>query len=44
MRAEIKDKAMDLRDRTTDGVKDTVSQVVSAPVISGVASRTSLRT
>ena len=29
MRAEIKDKAMDLRDRTTEGVKDTVSQVVS---------------
>ena len=29
MRAEIKDKALDLRDRTTDGVKDTVSQVVS---------------
>ena len=29
MRAEIKDKAIDLRDRTTDGVKDTVSQVVS---------------
>jgi gas vesicle protein len=29
MRAEIKDKAMDLRDRTTESVKDTVSQVVS---------------
>ena len=29
MRAEIKDKAIDLRDRTADGVKDTVSQVVS---------------
>jgi gas vesicle protein len=29
MRAEIKDKAMDLRDRTTEGVKETVSQVVS---------------
>jgi gas vesicle protein len=29
MRAEIKDKAMDLRDRTTETVKDTVSQVVS---------------
>lgn len=29
MRAEIKDKAVDLRDRTTEGVKDTVSQVVS---------------
>ena len=29
MRAEIKDKATDLRDRTTEGVKDTVSQVVS---------------
>lgn len=29
MRAEIKDKALDLRDRTTEGVKDTVSQVVS---------------
>jgi gas vesicle protein len=29
MRAEIKDKAIDLRDRTTEGVKDTVSQVVS---------------
>jgi gas vesicle protein len=30
MRAEIKDKAMDLRDRTTEGVKDRVSQVVSS--------------
>jgi gas vesicle protein len=29
IRAEIKDKAMDLRDRTTETVKDTVSQVVS---------------
>lgn len=29
MRAEIKDKALDLRDRTTEGVKDRVSQVVS---------------
>ena len=29
MRAEIKDKAMDLRDRTTETVKDTVSQVAS---------------
>ena len=29
MRAEIKDKAVDLRDRTTESVKDTVSQVVS---------------
>jgi gas vesicle protein len=29
MREEIKDKAMDLRDRTTEGVKDRVSQVVS---------------
>ena len=29
MRSEIKDKAIDLRDRTTEGVKDTVSQVVS---------------
>ena len=29
MRAEIKDKAMDFRDRTTEGVKDRVSQVVS---------------
>jgi gas vesicle protein len=29
MRAEIKDKALDLRDRTTESVKDTVSQVVS---------------
>jgi gas vesicle protein len=29
MRAEIKDKATDLRDRTTETVKDTVSQVVS---------------
>ena len=29
IRAEIKDKAMDLRERTTEGVKDTVSQVVS---------------
>ena len=29
MRAEIKDKASDLRDRTTETVKDTVSQVVS---------------
>lgn len=29
MRSEIKDKAMDLRDRTTEGVKERVSQVVS---------------
>jgi len=29
MRSEIKDKAMDLRDRTTEGVKDRVSQVMS---------------
>ena len=29
MRAEIKDKAMDFRDRTSETVKDTVSQVVS---------------
>lgn len=29
MRAEIKDKALDLRDRTTEGMKDRVSQVVS---------------
>lgn len=29
MRAEIKEKAEDWRDRTTDTVKDTVSQVVS---------------
>jgi len=29
MRAEIKDKALDLRDRTTEGVRDRVSQVVS---------------
>lgn len=29
MRSEIKDKAMDLRDRTTETVKDRVSQVVS---------------
>ena len=29
VRAEIKDKAIDLRDRTTESVKDTVSQVVS---------------
>jgi gas vesicle protein len=29
MRAEIKDKALDLRDRTAESVKDTVSQVVS---------------
>lgn len=29
IRAEIKDKAVDLRDRTTESVKDTVSQVVS---------------
>src|SRR5215216_689721 len=29
IRAEIKDKASDLRDRTTDTVKETVSQVVS---------------
>ena len=29
MRSEIKDKAMDLRDRTTESVKETVSQVVS---------------
>ena len=29
MRAEVRDKAMDLRDRTTETVKDRVSQVVS---------------
>jgi gas vesicle protein len=29
IRAEIKDKATDLRDKTTETVKDTVSQVVS---------------
>ena len=29
MRAEIKDKAIDLRDRTAEGVKEKVSQVVS---------------
>lgn len=29
LRAEIKDRAVDLRDRTTEGVKDRVSQVVS---------------
>lgn len=29
MRAEVRDKAADLRDRTTESVKDTVSQVVS---------------
>lgn len=29
MRAEVRDKAADLRDRTTGTVKDTVSQVVS---------------
>lgn len=29
MRAEIKDKALDLRDRTTEGVKETMSQVAS---------------
>ena len=29
MRSELKDKAMDLRDRTSETVKDTVSQVVS---------------
>ena len=29
IRAEIKDKAMDLRDRTTESVKETVSQVTS---------------
>lgn len=29
IRSEIKDRAMDLRDRTTETVKDTVSQVVS---------------
>ena len=28
MRAEVRDKAMDLRDRTTETVKDRVSQVV----------------
>lgn len=28
-RAEIKDKALELRDRTTETVKDTVSQVAS---------------
>lgn len=29
MRAEVRDKAHDLRERTTESVKDTVSQVVS---------------
>lgn len=29
MRAEVRDKAMDLRDRTSETVKDRVSQVVS---------------
>jgi gas vesicle protein len=29
LRAEIKDKAMDIRDRTTETVKDQVSRVVS---------------
>jgi gas vesicle protein len=29
MRAEVKDKAFELRDKTTDTVKDTVSQVAS---------------
>ena len=29
MRAEVRDKAADLRDRTTGTVKDTMSQVVS---------------
>jgi|SRR5690349_8711585 len=29
IRSEIKDKAMDFRDRTSETVKDTVSQVVS---------------
>jgi gas vesicle protein len=29
MRAEVRDKAVDLRDRTTETVKDRVSQVVS---------------
>ena len=29
MRSEVRDKAMDLRDRTTETVKDRVSQVVS---------------
>jgi gas vesicle protein len=29
MRAEVRDKAADLRDRTSESVKDTVSQVVS---------------
>ena len=29
MRAEVRDKAIDLKDRTTGTVKDTVSQVVS---------------
>jgi gas vesicle protein len=29
MRAEVRDKAVDLRDRTSESVKDTVSQVVS---------------
>lgn len=29
LRAEIKDKAMDLRERTTESMKDRVSQVVS---------------
>ena len=30
LRAEIKDKALDLRDRTTEGVKERVSQVASS--------------
>lgn len=29
MRSEVRDKALDLRDRTTETVKDRVSQVVS---------------
>jgi len=29
MRSEVKDKALELRDKTTDTVKDTVSQVAS---------------
>ena len=29
MRAEVRDKAVDLRDRTTETVKDKVSEVVS---------------
>lgn len=29
MRAEVRDKAMELKDRTTESVKDTVSQVKS---------------